>query len=852
MRRGIVHGLFFFSGCSALIYELIWQRWLNLLFGVSTLSVSAVLAAFMGGLALGGLALGRWADRTTHPLRLYAFVEAGLGLGALVLPILFSFLPEWYVFLHGYLHPNEWGEVLLKVILAFPILLLWASLIGGTFPLMGRLVINDVRSFSSRLSLFYAVNTAGAVVGAGLTGFLFLRYLGMQTTLWLAAGLNLLVALAAGTLSIVFDSSPEPGRSELRSSSEKSASLRTSRLGLLAAGLAGFAGMGLEVAWARILGILTSNSAFGFALLLTVILCGLSAGGLIQSLWARLQSDPWKRLTLCQWGLLAFVIATLPYLRFSPRWLDRVCDGNSVSAVFLGELGLTGLAVFAPALLMGISFPLLIGGAAGDKAALGQDLGRVYAVNTLGCVVGAMGTGFILIPWIGIQTSVGLLLGACLLTGNLAWFQADNLNKGLRYGIAGVAVVLFASVWMLLPGGGYFKSRIDEPRRLVYYREGNNATVAVIEEPYGVRNILVDGQPVAGTGGTSVVDQKMLAHLPLLLHPDPHRALTVGFGSGGTSYSMTLHDIDVDCVEIEAAVPAAAENFQSENHGILNHPHFRLILDDARSWLRVAPLRYDVIVTDCTNIQYRSNGDLYTVDYFQLMKDRLTADGLAAAWVPANGIREADLKTLLNSFYAVFPHTSVWYMNTLPTDFLIVVGTPTELRVDMAKLAQRMGRFRIKEDLSAVCMVESCRLVHSLLLGEKNLATYLANARFNTDDRPVLSYSTYGATFQKTIEGNLLEMLSCLESPDDYVSHAPPTETMLRYRIAATEAILGHVNHWRGSERDALSHYAQAAQMLPDDPALHQLVVACYRRIQELHSATSGPGPRSAPSLAGN
>src|SRR5262249_40871737 len=156
------------------------------------------------------------------------------------------------------------------------------------------------------------------------------------------------------------------------------------------------------------------------------------------------------------------------------------------------------------------------------------------------------------------------------------------------------------------------------------------------------------------------------------------------FGSGGTSYSMALHEGAGDCVEIEAAVPGAADLFVSENHGILAHPHFRLVLDDARSWLRVAPVPYDVIVTDCTNIQYRSNGDLYTVEYFRLMHDRLGRDGVAAAWVPANGIAEADLKTLLRSFRDVFPHTSVWFMNTLPTDFLIVVGTPGVLDIDLA------------------------------------------------------------------------------------------------------------------------------------------------------------------------
>jgi spermidine synthase len=163
---------------------------------------------------------------------------------------------------------------------------------------------------------------------------------------------------------------------------------------------------------------------------------------------------------------------------------------------------------------------------------------------------------------------------------------------------------------------------------------------------------------------------------------------------------MTLHDIDVDCVEIEAAVPAAAEHFRSENRGVISNPRFHLILDDARSWLRVAPVRYDVIATDCTNIQYRSNGDLYTVDYFRLMQKRLSLAGVAAAWVPANGIREDDLKTLVRSFQEVFPHTSIWYMNTLPTDFLIVVGSPARLAIDMTRLEERIGKPHVREDLA--------------------------------------------------------------------------------------------------------------------------------------------------------
>jgi spermidine synthase len=291
---------------------------------------------------------------------------------------------------------------------------------------------------------------------------------------------------------------------------------------------------------------------------------------------------------------------------------------------------------------------------------------------------------------------------------------------------------------------------------------------------------------------------------------------------------MTLHGIDVDCVEIERAVPAAADLFRSENHGVRAHPRFRLIIDDARSWLRVAPTRYDAIVTDCTNIQYKSNGDLYTVDYFRLLKGRLTARGVAAAWVPANGIDGADLKTLLRSFHEVFPHTSVWFMNTLATDFLIVVGTPDVLDIDLDRLRQRMSLPAVAGDLAAVGLDDPCRLAYTFLAGEDDLAAYLGTGPLNRDDRPVLSYSTYGACFRPTVAANLAELSACRGDVGRFVRHPAATATMLRHYAASNEALLGHLSHQAGDGQEALRHYVAGARLLDKDPAFGRLVTATY------------------------
>jgi spermidine synthase len=554
-------------------------------------------------------------------------------------------------------------------------------------------------------------------------------------------------------------------------------------------------------------------------LILTVLLLGLGAGSLLQCLWSRWRGDAWRRLAICQWILAGLTLGAVPFFRTTPHWLEMCCDGDSVAAVFLGELALTAAALLVPAILMGMSLPLLVAGMTNDPRRFGHRLGCIYAGNTVGCIIGAFLTGFVFIPRLGIAGTVGLIVASTLSVGMAAWAQAARPAAVWRCA-SGVCVLLTAAAgWALVPIDRFLKSPVEQPRQLSFYREGNNATVTVVQEEEGARSILVDGQPVAGTVASSVVDQKMLAHLPLLLHPAPRRALTVGFGSGGTSYSMTLHGIDVDCVEIEAGVPAAADYFRSENHGVLAHPRFRLIIDDARSWLRVAPIYYNVIATDCTNIQYRSNGDLYTVDYFHLMKQRLTPDGLAAAWIPANGISEKDLKTLLRSFRDVFPHTSIWYMNSLATDFLIVIGTPAVLDIDLERLRQRMSIPEVAEDLEAVGLSDPARLVYTFLAGEEDLTTYLAQGELNTDDRPVLSFTTYGASFRRTVAANLLKLLACRGDVARFVKHPAPAEIMLRHFAASNEALLGHVSFLAAAPEVARVHYERSARLLSDESA---------------------------------
>jgi spermidine synthase len=399
----------------------------------------------------------------------------------------------------------------------------------------------------------------------------------------------------------------------------------------------------------------------------------------------------------------------------------------------------------------------------------------------------------------------------------------------------------FALLVALLPGAVRFHLPQEASQaRVLYYAEGPSATVHVVESeedgrPH--RTLLVDSKSVAGTYDEIVTDQKMLAHLPLLLHPAPQRALTVGFGTGGTSYSMLQHKIEVHCVEIEPRVPDAFRWFESQNRGIvgpgLDRLDFRLILDDARAWLHVAPQPYDVIVTDLTSIQYRGNGNLYTAECFQRLRSQLTPAGVGAAWVPITGITPEALRVLTRTFRSVFPHTSVWYMINLPTDFVILVGTPAPLEIRMDDWRRRSAATLVQRDLALVGMESPEKLAACLILAENDVARFTSDGPLHTDDRPLLDYLTHASPYQNTFQENMRALLEHRSDPRAYLVDAPPASrpaadaALDRWLRASQALIAGHIAYRtptpdRGSQ--ARRAYEAAVELVPEDARTRALL----------------------------
>jgi spermidine synthase len=846
VRIPLLYVCFFLSGAAALIYQIVWQRMLTLVFGLSTVSVAAVLAAFLAGLALGARWAGPLTDRSKQPTRLYAWVELGIAVLGLATLVAIPLLMEAFTALYALLAPGWFGSNLIRFGLAFIAVGVPSLFIGATVPVMARMIAEHAGSTAIGFGRSYAVNTAGSVCGAALAGFYLLRLIGTQNALFCAVagnlvvvGLALLVARVAQGQNAPAAETADPHASRAPDSATQRITLHP-RFALSVAALTGFLALAYEVAWIRLLAVFTLNSVYVFAMVVSVYLAALSIGAAIATALLRVaRLHVLTILAVCQL-LLALTVPVMLFAVPFATELNIISGDLSEREVFMREYGLVAAIVFAPTLLIGITLPLLVSLASQTVANSGKLVGRIYAWNAVGTIAGAALTGVVLIPFLGLRGTLMLLASGNLIIVAAAAYAADRPSKAFQAMLpAGAA--LFAVLLALLPGAVRFYVPRDIPgEKVLYYAEGPSATVHVAE--YGEdgdthRALFVDSKSVAGTYDEIVTDQKMLAHLPLLLHPDPQRALTVGFGTGGTSFSMLQHRIKVDCVEIEPRVPEAFALFKSENFGLVGPQHdsvnYQLVLDDARAWLHVAPHQYDVIVTDLTSIQYRGNGNLYTAECFQLSRDQLKPGGIGAAWVPITGITPQALKVLINTFQTVFPHTSVWYSVNLPTDFVILIGTDERLALDLAAIQQRMAVPLVQKDLARIGMDNVYKLAAGLLLADNAVRNYVGDAALHTDNRPVLDYLTHAAPYQNTFGENMRQLLAQRVNAAEFVVTWPdddaesPPERWQNWFAASELLIQGHMairSNAPGSRRAAREAYAAALELVPQDARTRRLV----------------------------
>ncbi len=819
--------LLFFSGFSALLYQVLWTRELGLFFGHTVYAISAVLTAFMGGLALGSQISGRLVPRVRYPLKVYGWLELGIGAAGLLFWVLPTVLDPVYRWLYDTLSARFYVFNVARFAMATAILLVPATLMGATLPAVSAW--RAARgSLAPAVGTLYAANTFGATTGALMTGFVLIEWLGVVETQLLAASVNGIVGVLALWLpawqeEVAGDRSPETvasGRPEGRSPGPGA---RLPVLPVMAA--SGFTALAYEVLWTRGLVFHVGTTTHAFTSMLSVYLLGLAAGSFLSARWVERVRDPRRAMTFLQLAVAASCSISLAVLDTVAPWIDGVIPPDaSWAGLLASSIFKSAVTMLIPTLLFGAMFPvalrLMSGGAA--PAAL---VGRLYAVNTWGSLVGAAAAGFVLIPLLGIRQTLTL----CAMT-NVALAMVMHRTHA---SMAAAAVVVIAAVGAGAADPSLHRTQGSEA--LVYYAEGNTATVSVVREVGGTKTLYIDKVPVAATDPIMLTDQKTLAHLPMLLHPHPSRVLTVGFGSGGASWSFARYDRleAVHAVEIDPAVFGAAPYLQESNHGVWRDPRFRLIVEDARSYLAYSDEQYDIISTDCTDLRYKSNASLYTAEYFGLARDRLRPNGLVVVWMPLGGLDDGVFKMALRTFRSVFPHATLWYLNNYPTHYALLVGSLGPLRIDVAQMLARMAEPDVRQDLAEIKLDSPAKILTSLLLDEQAYAEFVGDGPINSDRYPYLEFQAPRRAYRFALSRNLEALAERRSAVEPLLAAAPgtPSELLASVRRAARAApalLAGHVIYQRGTyEYDAaLAEYRRAATADPADASIPALIAS--------------------------
>jgi len=736
--RPVLFLLFFGSGVAALTYEVVWIRALSLVLSITVYSLTTVLCSFMAGLGLGSLVGAVVADRSARPLWLFGWLEIGIGVTGVIVPTVLAQLAPAYVAIHGAFG----GEGLLfgtaRFLLAFTVLLVPSTLMGVTLPLLSRVAIDRPGVAGRGAGGLYAANTLGAVSGCVLAGFVLVPALGLQASSFVAAGVNLLVASAALLLGRQL---LLPVLQQHEGAAPAPALSPQARLAVLAYAISGFTAMGYEVLWTRALEPYTHNSTYAYSAMLATFLLGLAIGSAVFAPLADRSAKPVLLLGRLQLGLGASVLlALLVYMGFETLvpWTAEAMGGldswSRVIALIFTEAGVTMLA---STLLLGAMFPVVARVAVDSMARVGRRVGSVYVANTLGSILGSLCVGFGLLPWLGVRGAFTVLIAVNLLLA--AWLCLAG-SRGLQGRLtAAVAGVVLVALLVLVPEDlfrGQFEDRFGS---LLFYREEVTDTVMVTEAENGSRVIrYADGRGTAGTA--TYVEDRMYAHIPMLLHPGAKRVLQIGFGVGNTLSSVAQHPIEsAICVELSPGVIDAAPFFAESNRNVLSDPRVRLVVHDGRNYILTSDEEFDVIRMDPPELHTAGVVNLYTKEFLELARDHLAEGGIFSVWINNVMTPEDDIRMLLRTLRSVFPYVSLWHGPALYSWVMNASMQPHD--PDLPRIEGHFADPEVRADLASIGIRDPFHFLDHYVMSGAELDAYAGEGPLVVDDHTRIDFT---------------------------------------------------------------------------------------------------------------
>lgn len=734
------------SGVAGLVYQVAWARYLALLLGHTSYAVVAVLVAFMGGLALGNAWFGRFADRVARPLALYAWLEIGIAAYAGVFPTYFELCRGAYVALAQGGTPGSPWLLLLKFLFSAAAILIPTTLMGGTLPVMTRLVTRSLGELRARVAGLYFINSAGAVAGVLIADFWWIPAMGLDATVFGGATLNALVGALALIVNAGLEESadrPEtapgpagvlPGTRPVTDGAagsdgglgEERYTVGEWRLAVGAAGVSGFVAMLYEVVWTRVLALALGSSTHAFSIMLVTFIAGITAGAWVVGRWrarrGTFDAFGWAELALALTLLVSMGFYDLLPYAFA-RLGSTVVRAPEHHALYQGLQFLVCFVVmFAPALCLGMTLPLASRVATSELSRTGRSVGLVFSVNTLGTVLGAALTGMVFLPYFGLARTFALGVGLNLaLALVVLGRRREGLSRAAMVGAPIVVVGLMAlaqaglsdswnrafslGLWRVrnLPGTvAEYRASLGQVD-LTYHRDGAGSTVSVnswTNPATGKAEITlrVNGKADATSRG-DLSTQLLLAHLPLMLRPEARDVMIVGVGSGITCAAALTHASvrHVDAVEISPeVVEAARTQFAPHNRGALEEERVSVVIDDAKSFLLTSGRKYDVIISEPSNPWMAGVAGVFSGEFYETCAASLADSGVMVQWVHVYETSDDALRTVLATFTSVFPFLSVW--QTLPGD-LVLVGTTKPMKYDLAAMERTFREPSVTEDL---------------------------------------------------------------------------------------------------------------------------------------------------------
>jgi spermidine synthase len=736
--------LLFLSGAAALVYEVLWLKELGLVFGNTAHAAATTLAVFFLGTAAGAWAFGRRAERLRRPLRGYALLEWGVAGSAL---LYFALAPA-FRWLYAAAYPVVGGHplatTLLKLLLAVGVLFLPAFFMGGTLPVLGQHLVRRKGELGRTGAALYLVNTAGAAIGALLAGFVLPARLGFRGSYLAAIAASVAVGLAAwvlgGRAAPAGDVVPPraAGPDPPAGGGAPGAPAVTARAIRVLAFASGFLALSLEVLWTRMFAQVLQNSVYSFAVILVTFLVSLAAGSGVASVLCRAPAMRPSRV-LAGLGVVSWVLVTAstPLLVGRTGGLDAVPAGGGFAGYVARIFGLAAVVMLPPGIAVGTVYPYLLKAAERIPRAPGRTLGNLAAINAVGGILGALGSGFVLLPALGLWASVHLVAAGYLAAAGIA--RGAIAPFGAAATIV-VALAGFAAARVALPDLPVVHLATGEGEVLVESWEGRHGIVAVT----GVgeaRTLRVDNHYALG-GTAARESERRQAQIPLFVLPPPESVFFLGMGTGITAGAALDFPVKrvVTCELVPEVVVAARRHFADLAGGLFRDPRSVIVVDDGRHFLTATRERFDVVISDLFVPWHAGTGSLYTRDHFAICRSRLTDGGCFVLWVPACQLSRAGFDVLARTVLDVFPHVTAWrgeFAPGWPTLGLLCRAEAT--RIDPAQARRNVAR--VVPDPRPGRVGEAPFLPWMSYAGNLGECRRLFDgAAIDTDDRPVLEY----------------------------------------------------------------------------------------------------------------